>query len=135
MKPGLCSSLRNLKFGDLYEPDTMHPFSIVNCYYRIIANAMRAELESVAAAFVRTSQRGFHGGRLITHNILDMDFAQLCQMTGCSKAAFILVDFKAASPKALHDYIWQFLLHIGLPELVVRLQQRLYTNNPHTLVA
>ena len=60
--------------GDIYAPDTMRPLSIVNCFNRIIANAMRTTLERLSDNFISSKQRGFMKNRFITENIVDIDF-------------------------------------------------------------
>ena len=64
-------------------------------------------------------------------NILDVDFAAQKISVKTTKGATILFDFRAAFPSMCHDFIWDTLLWIGLPEKSIKAIQMLYKDNKH----
>ena len=119
--------------GDIFSPENMRPLSIVNCFNRIIANAYRVALEPFTKNLISNMQRGFMKNRLITENIVDIDFASMKVRMKGERGAIVLFDFKAAFPSINHNYMWATLSKLGIPNNIIRAYQRLYINNNHTI--
>ena len=128
-KPSFVDPLK----GDVYSPENMRPLSIVNTYNRIIANSLRLTLEKLADNFISHKQRGFMKGRLITENLVDIDYASHQIRIKGSRGALVLFDFKAAFPSINHHYMWSTLAKCGVPPNVIQAYRYLYCNNHHTL--
>ena len=67
-------------------------------------------------------------------NILDVDTeAHWAYEAGEGKGAVILFDFKAAFPSIEHDFMWNALSQIGMPQNWIEAIKFLYVSNFHVL--
>ena len=114
-----------------FEPSSTRPLSVVDASNRIIASVFRVALERCAASWVSKAQRGFLPGRQMLRNILDVDFAAQKISVKTTKGAILLFDFKSAFPSMCHDFIWDALLGIGLPQQYIKALKMFYANNKH----
>jgi hypothetical protein len=72
-KPTMVDPVR----GDIFSPESMRPLSIVNCFNRVLANSFRLALEPFSHELISKVQRGFVRHRLITENIVDVDYESM----------------------------------------------------------
>ena len=66
-------------------------------------------------------------------NVLDVDFEAQIISLRTRRGAIVLFDFKSAFPSISHDYLWEALLAVGLPEKYVQTLQLFYKHNKHFL--
>ena len=107
------------------------PLSIVDSSNRILASIFRVALERCLGSWVSEFQRGFLGGRQMLRNVLDIDFAAHKISVRSSSGAILLFDFAAAFPSMSHDFMWDVLSTIGLPDHYIDMLKLFYKGNEH----
>jgi hypothetical protein len=117
--------------SDVAEPSGTRPLSVVDASNRIIASILLRTLERKAARWISQAQRGFIKGRQMLRNVLDIDFAGQQISIKHKRGAIILFDFRAAFPSMSHDFMWDTLIAIGLPEEFVNALKCFYRSNRH----
>ena len=119
--------------GDVYSPDNLRPLSIVGCFNRIIASALRFKLARRMEEVVGKEQRGFMKDRQIIENVIEIDWEMMKVTVAGSKGALVLFDFTAAFPSVCHEYMWEALSSMGVPPQAIRAYQKLYQHNTHSI--
>ena len=119
--------------GDVLEPSSTRPLSIVDASNRIIASIFRVALERQVSTWVSSAQTGFLPGRQMLRNVLDVDFAAQKISLKSPRGAILLFDFKAAFPSMSHEFMWETLEAIGLPKQYIRALQQFYKDNKHQI--
>ena len=111
--------------------DATRPISIVDGANRILAAILKVALERCIGEKISEMQRGFLQNRSMLSNIIDIDFAaQKISIKSC-RGALLLFDFRAAFPSMNHDFIWDTLNSVGLPEQYVAAIREFYKQNVH----
>ena len=82
--------------GDFYEAGNTRPLALVNLDNRILASAARIAWEPILEGWVSGMQRGFLTGRVMLHNVLEVDYESMCVSLKCDKGSLVLFDFSAA---------------------------------------
>ena len=114
-----------------YDPSSTRPLSVVDASNRIIASIFLRRLEVHASSWISDAQRGFIKGRSMLRNILEVDFEAQCISAKSKAGGIVLFDFRAAFPSLCHDYLWETLAAIGLPDQYIATLQLFYKNNHH----
>ena len=117
--------------GDVFEPSSTRPLSIVDAINRIIASVLRISLERVVGPWISKYQQGFVLGRQLLRNVVDVDFAAQKISLKFPRGAIILLDFRAAFPSIAHEYIWDALTAVGIPSQFISCLKLFYRNNRH----
>ena len=115
--------------GDVYTPGGIRPFSIVDNFNRILANAFRHRWEPHLAQWISPAQRGFLPGRSILANVVDIEEAFVLAALQEDESAVFLFDFAAAFPPVSQDFFLRALERIGLPPHALHAIRALYDNN------
>jgi hypothetical protein len=115
--------------GEYYEAAATRPLSLVNTDNRLLANAARIRWEPVFNAWVSEMQRGFLKGRSMIGNIVDVDYEAMTVSLKYERGALILFDFRAAFPSMSHEYMFEVLSRIGVPEDALNFIRALYDEN------
>ena len=120
--------------GEVYRGEDTRPLALVNVDNRIIASAARIRWEPLLARhYISSMQQGFLRGRMMTNNILDIDYDAMTVSLKCKKGALLFFDFKAAFPSVSHRFLINALRNIGLPDHAISFVTALYHNNNCTL--
>ena len=119
--------------AEVHDPGGTRPLSIVDSVNRIIASIFQITLERAVGSFIHSSQRGFIRGRSMLRNVLDIDFAAQTISIKHQRGAIILFDFRAAFPSLCHDFLWEALEALGIPQEYIRALQMFYVENKHIL--
>jgi hypothetical protein len=117
----------------IFTAGSTRPISIVDAANRIVASVLKTTLERCVGSRISEMQRGFVAGRQMLMNLIDVDFAAQKISIKSRKGAILLFDFRAAFPSMNHDFIWDTLREVGIPEQFIEAIRTLYRNNKHLL--
>lgn len=116
-------------------PDNVRPLSLSNTDCKLVTNAIAAPMNRVARVTVDGRQRGFVEGRQMLDNVIDLESMGItAQMRNATNAAFIFMDFAAAFPSILHDWILFVLSTIGFPNWLLSYFTWLYRGSRGRIV-
>lgn len=105
----------------------MRPITLSNTAHKLLAKALNASLEKVAAATVHPAQRGFMPGRSMADNMFEaiapMHVARLLEG---SVPAVVLFDIRAAFPSVAWEWIWMVLRRLRVPAWLIRAVHAIY---------
>ena len=95
--------------GEIFSPENLRPLSVIGCFNRIIASAMRHKLAKMLDRVIKVIQRGFMKGKQILENVIEIEWELLKCSIRSKKGALVLFDFSAAFPSVSHKYMWAVL--------------------------
>ena len=121
--------------NNAYDAQDTRPLSIVDAANWILASIFRVSLERVLGSWVSEFQRGFLRGRQMLRNVIDVDFAAQKISVRSTSGAILLFDFAAAFPSMSHDFMWDVLSYIGIPESYINMLKLFYKRNLHFMSA
>ena len=121
--------------GDFYEAGNTRPLALVNLDNRILASAARIAWEPILEKWVSGMQKGFLTGRVMLHNVLEVDYESMRVSLKCDKGSLVLFDFSAAFPSVSHGFMFQALRNFGVPEHALHFIKALYDNNKCNMIA
>ncbi|CAE8582650.1 unnamed protein product [Polarella glacialis] len=116
-----------------HEANNTSPLSIVDASNRMIASMFRVALERCHGSWVLRFQRGFLQGRHMSRNALEVDFAAQKISIRSKSGAILLFDFRAAFPSISHDFMFDALHAVGLPDTFVEMLQLFYKHDHHVI--
>ena len=122
-------------YGEYYTAGNTRPLALVNTDNRIMASAARLAWEPILENWVSKMQRGLLKGRVMLHNVLDVDFEAMKISLKIPSGALLMFDFSAAFPSVAHDFLFKSLRALGLPEQAIRFIHALYDNNRCNIMA
>ena len=102
---------------------------------RILASIFRIGLERATKDWVSHYQQGFVPGRQLLRNVVDVDHAAQKVSIKHQRGAIVLLDLRAAFPSVAHDYMWDVLKAIGVPQAMLQALQLFYQHNQHFIKA
>ena len=117
------------EYGQVFQPSSTRPLSIVNTDNRLLANAARLRWEQLLNPWVSPQQQGFLGQRSILKNVLDIDYASMTTALTHSNGALVLFDFASAFPSMSQTYMFDLLTKLGVPKNALNMIRALYDNN------
>ena len=91
--------------GTYFHSGDTRPLNVTNMDNRLLASAARLAWEPILERWVSKTQRGFLKGRVMLHNVLDIDWAAMTVSMKAEHGALILFDFKAAFPSVSHPFL------------------------------
>ena len=115
--------------GTYFHPKDTRPLSICNVDNRLLASAARLAWEPILERWVSKFQRGFLKGRVMLHNVIDIDWAAMTVSLKCEHGALLLFDFRAAFPSISHPFLMQCLEWLGLPKEAMNFIHSMYHQN------
>jgi hypothetical protein len=118
-----------------FVPSSTRPLSIVDASNRILASIFRIGLERATKDWVSHYQQGFVPGRQLLRNVVDVDHAAQKVSIKHQRGAIVLLDLRAAFPSVAHDYMWDVLKAIGVPQAMLQALQLFYQQNQHFIKA
>jgi hypothetical protein len=124
---------QNDSVGQYYHPGATRPLNISNVESRLLASAARLAWEPTLERWISAMQRGFLKGRVMLHNILDIDYESMRVSLKSKAGSLLLFDFRAAFPSVSHDFLMKCLTYLGLPEAVMNFIHIMYNNNMCTI--
>ncbi|TFY54492.1 hypothetical protein EVJ58_g8829 [Rhodofomes roseus] len=104
------------------------PITVLNTDYKLYTRIMATKLGSVVKTIIHPNQAGFIPGRQIS------DQTQLCRtMVDYAEATddngvIVALDQEKAYDRIKHDYLWDILRAMGLPESFITRIKNLYEN-------
>ena len=102
--------------SEILEPGSTRPLSVVDSINRILASVFRISLERAGGKQISEFRRGFLQGRSMLRNILELDHNPQKISIKHKSGAILLLGFKAAFACLSHDFLWDVLISVGVPE-------------------
>ena len=106
----------------------LRPIALSNTDAKIIASCLERPLSFAVRQLVGHHQRGGVRGRGVVDNVIDLEAAALSFSCFPGSPGLIGTDFSNAFPSVEHDWLWDVLRAIGVPEFFVCIFIALYTN-------
>ena len=75
-------------------PNDTRPLSVSNVDNRLLASAARLAWEPILERWISKTQKGFLKGRVMLHNVIDVDWAATTVSLKSETGALLLFDFK-----------------------------------------
>ena len=113
----------------VFEASGVRPLNVTNADNRLIASAVRIELEPLIGPLITTDQRGFLTGRSMLANLLDVDEPMMETACRSERGMAFFFDFAAAFPSIEHDFFIGFFQHLGWPPCLINIIRILYQDN------
>ena len=89
------------------------------------------ELERKVSHWISQAQRGFLKGRQMLRYILEVDFDAQRISIMSKRDAIVFFYFRAAFQSLSHEFLWEVLASIGLPEEYIKALKLFYEHNKH----
>ena len=115
--------------GDYYHAGATRPLNVSNVDNRLLASAARLAWEPILERWVSKMQRGFLKGRVMLHNVIDIDWEAMKVSLKHQNGALVLFDFKAAFPSVGHDFLINSLTYLGVPHFAMNFIHHMYQHN------
>ena len=120
-------------YGQIFQPESTRPLSIVNTDNRLIANAARLRWERLLNPWISPHQQGFLPQRSMLKNVLDIDYAAMVTAFSHTSRVLVLFDFASAFPSMSQDYMFNMLTALCIPQNAFNMVQALYDNSRCTV--
>jgi hypothetical protein len=122
------------KKGDPSKPENYRPISLTNILYKIICIMIRTRLNMYVEEKISEEQFGFRQGRSTSGPIHIARRAQEFQERGGSPLIMILLDWKQAFDKIMHDRLLDTLKRLNIPSAIRNAIAALYRDPKYVVV-